>query len=242
MTPPPSPLLFPNQDALARVLSRAVFDLWGVVNDLTSLRPPRWTRYRVSIFGSARVGTDQFAYQEVKRLAAALASMGCDIITGGGPGMMQAANEGAAEADPEDKVRSVGIRIQLPFEQGSNPYVEKEYEHQTFFTRLHHFVVASDAFVVTPGGIGTVLEAMIVWQLLQVGHRKDTPLILAGDMWKGLIAWMEKEMLNAHPQLISPHDLHIPYCVSTCEEAVDILREKHTSWLAAGHGEQTPQN
>jgi uncharacterized protein (TIGR00730 family) len=170
----------------------------------------------------------------VKRLAAALASMGCDIITGGGPGMMQAANEGAAEADPEDRVASVGIRVELPFEQGTNPYVEKDYQHQTFFTRLHHFVVASDAFVVTPGGIGTVLEAMMIWQLLQVGHLKDTPLILAGDMWKGLIEWMEMEMLNSGQPLISPHDLHIPICVSTCEEAVAILREKHQAWIAAG--------
>lgn len=237
MLPSGKPVYFPDQDVVARVLSRAVFDLWGVVNGITSLRPPRWPRYRVSIFGSARVGADQFAYQEVKRLAASLAAMGCDIITGGGPGMMQAANEGAAEADPEDKVRSVGIRIQLPFEQGSNPYVEKEYEHQTFFTRLHHFVISSDAFIVTPGGIGTVLEAMMVWQLLQVGHLKEAPLILAGDMWRGLLEWMEKEMLQAHQQLINPHDLHIPHCVSTCEEAVAILREKHAAWLAAGHGE-----
>jgi hypothetical protein len=106
MTQKNSPVYFPDQDALARVLSRSVFDLWTVVNDLTSLRPARWSRYRVTIFGSARVGTDQFAYKEVKRLAAAIASMGCDVLTGGGPGMMQAANEGAAEADPEDNVPS----------------------------------------------------------------------------------------------------------------------------------------
>ena len=234
MTQKNPPVYFPDQDALARVLSRSVFDLWKVVNDLTSLRPPRWSRYRVTIFGSARVGTDQSAYTEVKRLAAAIASMGCDVLTGGGPGMMQAANEGAAEADPEDRVRSVGIRIQLPFEQGANPYVEKEYEHQTFFTRLHHFVIASDAFIVTPGGIGTVLEAMMVWQLLQVGHLKDTPLILAGDMWKGLIGWMEEAMLGSQPQLINPEDLHIAQVASTCDEAIEILRARHDAWLAAG--------
>ncbi|MEI4926893.1 LOG family protein, partial [Klebsiella pneumoniae] len=91
-----------------------------------------------------------------------------DIVTGGGPGLMQAANEGAAQVRAPERNRSVGIRVDLPFEQEANPFVEQAYEHGTFFTRLHHFVLVSDAFVVVPGGIGTVLEMMMVWQLLQV--------------------------------------------------------------------------
>src|SRR5204862_4764955 len=106
----------------------------GAVNDLTRLRPSRRERYRVSIFGSARTRPGSFGYEETKRAAAALAEMGCDIITGGGPGLMQAANEGAATA-PE-RAHSVGIRIDLPFEQDANAFVTQALPHRTFFTRL----------------------------------------------------------------------------------------------------------
>src|SRR5204862_3759230 len=133
---------------------------------LTRLRPSRRDRYRVTIFGSARLAPGSFGYEETKRTAAALARMGCDIITGGGPGLMQAANEGAASAPR--RVRSLGIRVHLPFEQEVNAFVTRAFEHRTFFTRLHQFVLASDAFVVAPGGIGTVLELTMIWQLLQV--------------------------------------------------------------------------
>ena len=99
-------------------------------------------------------------------MAAVLAEMGCDIVTGGGPGLMQAANEGAASCQAE----SIGIRVDLPFEQEVNSFVTQAFEHRTFFTRLHQFVLTSDAYVVAPGGIGTVLETMMIWQLLQVRH------------------------------------------------------------------------
>ena len=87
--------------------------------------------------------------------------------------------------------RSVGIRVQLPFEQDVNAFVTQAYEHRTFFTRLHQFALMSDAFVVMPGGVGTVLEAMMIWQLLQVGHLQRTPLILVGKMHADLVAWCE---------------------------------------------------
>ena len=87
---------------------------------------------------------------------------------------------------------SVGIRVELPFEQDVNPFVEQAFEHETFFTRLHHFVLASDAFVVVPGGIGTVLETLMIWQLLQVRHVHDVPLILVGKMWAGLVEWARR--------------------------------------------------
>jgi hypothetical protein len=96
---------------------------------------------------------------------------------------------GAAAAKAPERNRSVGIRVDLPFEQEANPFVEQAFEHKTFFTRLHHFVLSSDAFVVAPGGIGTVLELMMVWQLLQVRHVHDTPLILVGKMWADLVDW-----------------------------------------------------
>ena len=217
-----------DEEQVREVLSGAVLGLWSVVNELTRLRPTRNDRYRVTIFGSARIAKDHWGYQEVKRLARALAEMGCDIITGGGPGLMQAANEGAASS-PE-RARSVGIRIDLPFEQDVNAFVAEAFTHRTFFTRLHQFVLTSDAFLVAPGGIGTVLEMMMVWQLLQVGHL-DAPLILVGEMWPGLVDWSRRSML-ADPQLASPRDMDIPVCVANADEAIAILREHRQTWLA----------
>src|SRR5947199_245339 len=114
-----------------------------------------------------------------------------------GPGLMEAANEGAANAPEQD--RSMGIRVDLPFEQDVNPFVTQAFEHRTFFTRLHHFVLVSDAFVVVPGGIGTVLETFMIWQLLQVQHVSDTPLILIGKMWSELVEWARQHLLAAQP-------------------------------------------
>src|SRR5271169_2371668 len=193
-----------DEEAVKQILVSTVFGLWDIVNNLTRLRPSKRERYRVTIFGSARARPGTFAYDEVKRVAAALAEMGCDIITGGGPGLMQAANEGAAAENAPERNRSVGIRVELPFEQEANPFVEQAFEHKTFFTRLHHFVLASDAFVVVPGGIGTVLELTMIWQLLQVKHVQDAPLILVGKMWAGLVDWAKKNLLKPELSLASP--------------------------------------
>jgi uncharacterized protein (TIGR00730 family) len=219
-----------DEEGVKQVLSRTILDLWGVVNQLTRLRPSKRERYRVTIFGSARARPGTFAYEEVKRVAAAVAQMGCDIITGGGPGLMQAANEGAAVSGAEERNQSVGIRVDLPFEQDVNPFVEQAFEHQTFFTRLHHFVLASDAFVVAPGGIGTVLEAMLIWQLLQVRHMQDTPLIFVGKMWAELVEWAKKHMLATQPPLANAEDMMIPHCLNTADEAIALIREHHAKW------------
>src|SRR5262245_48795809 len=118
-----------DEEAVKQVLVNSVLGLWDVVNNLTRLRPSRRERYRVTIFGSARATPGSPPYEETKRTAAALAEMGCDIITGGGPGLMQAANEGAAAA-PE-RVQSLGIRVDLPFEQNVNAFVNQAFEHRT---------------------------------------------------------------------------------------------------------------
>jgi uncharacterized protein (TIGR00730 family) len=220
-----------NEDAAKEILVRAVFGLWDVVNELTRLRPSKHERYRVTIFGSARAKPGTFVYDEVKRVAAALSAMGCDIITGGGPGLMQAANEGAAVADAPERNRSVGIRVELPFEQEANPFVTEAFEHKTFFTRLHHFVLTSDAFIVVPGGIGTVLELMMIWQLLQVRHVGETPLILVGKMWADLVDWAKAHLVTSQPPLANAEDMSIPRCVNTADEAIALLREHHSRWI-----------
>ena len=209
-----------DEEAVKTVLVESVLGLWDVVNNLTRLRPSRKERYRVTIFGSARAKPGTIAYEETKRMAKALAALGCDIITGGGPGLMQAANQGVDAAGS----RSMGIRVDLPFEQEVNPFVGLSYEHRTFFTRLHHFVLASDAFIVAPGGIGTVLETMMIWQLLQVRHLKQTPLILVGKLWPGLVEWVRSSMLSFETPLINDEDVNIPICVANADEAIAIIR------------------
>jgi uncharacterized protein (TIGR00730 family) len=220
-----------DEEAVKHILVQTVFGLWDIVNNLTRLRPSRHERYRVTIFGSARAKPGTFVYDEVKRLAAVLAEMDCDIITGGGPGLMQAANEGAASVNASERHRSVGIRVDLPFEQEVNPFVAEAFEHKTFFTRLHQFVLMSDAYVVTPGGIGTVLELMLIWQLLQVKHLHDTPLILVGKMWTGLVDWARNHLLKTQPPLANPEDMTIPRCVDAADEAIALIREHHAKWL-----------
>lgn len=223
-------VLLSDEEAVREIIIDSVFDLWKVVNNLTRLRRTKRTHYCVSIFGSARTSPGSFAYEQVKQLAKGLANMGCDIVTGGGPGLMQAANEGATEVGASQRSRSVGIRVDLPFEQSVNPFVKESYMHETFFSRLHHFTLASDAFIIVPGGIGTTLEATMVWQLIQVGHiKKDTPLIFIGKMWVDFLEWTRNHFLPN--QLVKPEDLEIPYCVNTAQEAITILQKYHENWL-----------
>ncbi len=217
-----------DEESVREILAASVMDLWEVVNNLTRLRPSRRERYRVAIFGSARAQPGSFVYEEVKRASRAFTEMGCDIVTGGGPGLMQAANEGAAGVTGAG--RSVGIRVDLPFEQDVNPFVEQAFTHKTFFSRLQHFVIASDAFVVVPGGIGTVLETLMIWQLLQVRHVENVPLILVGKMWSGFVEWAKASMLDERLNLASPKDLEIPHCLSTADEAIALVRQFHATW------------
>jgi uncharacterized protein (TIGR00730 family) len=221
-----------EQKAL-EVVAGTVLNLWDAVNNLTRLRPTRRERYRVTIFGSARVPKDHWVYQTVRDLAAELTRLGCDIVTGGGPGLMQAANEGVKLADQDGVRRSVGIRVELPFEQDVNAFVTEAFEHRTFFTRLHQFVIMSDAFVVVPGGIGTVLETMMVWQLLQVRKLHDVPLILAGKMYAELVAWCRTYMLRPEFPLASPEDMTIPRCVEDGASILPIIREHYEKWKKA---------
>lgn len=240
-SPPPDDSLDPADDGpllpplrgtdedVQDAIESALRDLWKVVDDLASVPAPT-DYYRVTIFGSSRMTRGGELYDDVRRLAAELSSRGCDIVTGGGPGLMRAANEGEEEGDVEERTRSFGLNVELPEEQGTNPFVEQAYTHRSFFTRLHHFVRLSSAFVVVPGGIGTTLEAMMVWQLCQVRHIHDRPLIFVGDMWEELVGWARRHMVGdgpaSHGQLADRADMDIPLCVESVEGAVEVI-EKH---------------
>ncbi len=220
-----------DEAATVEVVKGAILGLWEVVNNLTRLRPTRRPDYRVTIFGSARIDPSHWVYAAVRELASDLARLGCTVITGGGPGLMQAANEGVMAAGGETPSGSVGIRVHLPFEQDVNAFVSEAFEHRTFFSRLHHFVLASDAFVVVPGGVGTLLEASMIWQLLQV-RQLDSPLILVGRMWRELVDWARQVMLRPGSELASPADLDIPITVDSGTEAMTVIREHYTRWAA----------
>jgi uncharacterized protein (TIGR00730 family) len=221
-----------DEQRVLEVLRSSVLNLWEVVNGLTRLRPTRRQRFRVTIFGSARVPKDHWVYQAVRDLAAELTRLDCEIVTGGGPGLMQAANEGVHLANPDAKSGSMGIRVDLPFEQEVNAFVTEAFEHRTFFTRLHHFVLVSDVFVVVPGGIGTILETMMIWQLLQVRKLHDVPLIMAGKMYAELVQWCKTHMLRDDCPLASPQDMDIPVCVQDGPAILRIVRDRHAKWKA----------
>lgn len=221
-----------DEESVKEIIVDTLFGLWGIINNLTRLRLTKREHYRVTIFGSSRAEPKTPVYEQVKQVAKALAEMGCDIVTGGGPGLMQAANEGADEAGAPERNRSIGIRVNLPFEQHVNPFVTQVYEHGTFFSRLHHFVLASDAFVIVPGGIGTTLEALMIWQLLQVRHIQKTPLIFVGKMWADFLEWARIHFLSTEPPLANPQDLAIPDCVHIPEEVIALISKHHAKWLS----------
>src|SRR5437870_10151137 len=206
----------------AHVLDKAIYQLWETINDLDQIQPERVEHYRVSIFGSSRIRRGDPIYEEVKSLSSELARMGIDIVTGGGPGLMEAANSGAMEGQIESRARSFGLAIHLPTEEQANPFVNKVFRHRTFFSRLHHFVRLSSAFIVFPGGIGTALELFMVWQLLQVKHMREHPLILVGTMWNGLIDWIRGTMVERG--LVSPQDMETVSVVGSSAVAIPIIR------------------
>lgn len=240
---PSAPRLRTDGEDVHEAIESALRDLWKVVDDLASVPAPT-EYYRVTIFGSSRMSRGDELYEDVRTLAAELSRRGCDIVTGGGPGLMEAANEGEERGDVDDLTRSFGINVELPEEQGTNPFVEEAYTHRSFFTRLHHFVRLSSAFIVVPGGIGTTLEAMMVWQLCQVRHIHDRPLIFVGDMWEELVSWARRHMVDdgpgSHGQLADDADFEIPRCVEDVERAVEVIEEDLEEWRASPE-EATPE-
>jgi uncharacterized protein (TIGR00730 family) len=153
-------------------------------------------RFSVAIFGSARITQEKPTYQRVYNLAKALAEKGHDVVTGGGPGLMQAANSGHRAGNGISKSRSIGLGIKLPKEQHFNNSVDEKETFMRFTARLDRFMLLSNAVVVAHGGVGTLLELFYTWQLMQVEQTCDVPIILMGDMWPSFVKWLEKSPLK----------------------------------------------
>lgn len=215
---------------MLRWFDRAILSLYRLISWLDRKAPIEKRYFRVAIFGSSRIQPEDAVYSQVKELARQLSYMGCDIVTGGGPGLMRAANEGARAGAYHYKTRSFGLTILLPMEEQPNPFLDEVKQHSTFFSRLHQFIRLSHACIVMDGGIGTTLEAMIVWQLLQVGMLKNRPLIFVGSMWRGLRGWVEKDVVERG--LASPGDLDVVYWVDTVDEAVQVVTRSLEDFLS----------
>lgn len=218
-----------SRTKLLRLIDRSILSLYRSAAWLDRKAPVERRYFRVAIFGSSRITPEDAAYDRVRELARRLSYMGCDIVTGGGPGLMRAANEGAHKGAYRLKTRSFGLTILLPMEEQPNPFLDEVAHHPTFFSRLHQFIRLAHAYVVVDGGIGTTLEALMVWQLLQVRLMKDRPLIFVGPMWRDLRDWVEQEIVGRG--LASPDDLDVAHWVDNVEEALAIVEESLGAFL-----------
>jgi uncharacterized protein (TIGR00730 family) len=172
-------------------------------------------RPAVSIFGSARVRPDDPVYAQAREAASRFAAKGWAVVTGAGPGVMEAANRGARDLDG----LSVGFNIHLPHEQRSNPYVDLSLTFRHFYVRKTMFVKAAEGFVVFPGGFGTVDELFEALTLIQTGKIFHFPVVLVGsDYWEELLGWVRNELLA--DGMISPEDLDLLYVTDDLDDAV----------------------
>lgn len=198
---------------ILRIMSEFVesFDRMGNVRQL-----------HVSVFGSARTPKDSKYYNEAVEVGKQLVNAGYGVITGGGPGIMEAASKGAFEADG----RSVGLNIELPMEQYPNPYQNESLSFRYFFVRKVCFLKYSSAVIVFPGGFGTLDELSEVLTMVQTGKINMIPIIFVGsEFWNGLVGWFKQQLVD--DGMISPGDIDLFKVVDSAEEAVSYLEECH---------------
>src|SRR6185503_3574893 len=183
----------------------------------------------VSIFGSARTSPQEPVYKAAEETAALLVRAGFAVITGGGPGIMEAANKGALEAGGA----SIGCNIELPHEQKSNDFLTLSLKFKYFFVRKMMFVKYSDAFIIFPGGFGTLDELFEALTLIQTGKIHNFPVVLFGsDYWEGLLTWIKNTLLAEGK--VSPDDLKLLAITDSAEEACRMIVEcyENECWLA----------
>lgn len=177
----------------------------------------------ISIFGSARTQEDHQYYKDTIKIAELLVGEGYDVITGGGPGIMEAGNRGAINAGG----KSFGLNIDLPFEQEPNPYVQTLIDFRYFFVRKVGFVKYSRGFIFMPGGFGTMDETFEVLTLIQTLKIEPVPCVMYGvEFWQGMLNWIENTMRDKY-RTISPEDLDLFHVTDSCEDAVKYIKDYH---------------
>lgn len=190
----------------------------------------------VTIFGSARTGEDDPLYKAAREMAFLLGTAGFEIMTGGGPGIMEASNRGAQDAG----ALSIGCNIELPMEQLPNPYQNRLLTFKYFFVRKTMFIKYSNAYVIFPGGFGTMDELFEALTLIQTRKIRNFPVVLFGSQyWRGLLSWLTSTMLNQ--KMINPEDLELIHLTDSPNDAVDFIvrtcnasteHEAHSPYLA----------
>ncbi|KAI5914835.1 MAG: TIGR00730 family Rossman fold protein [Proteobacteria bacterium] len=206
-------------DSAPRFNARESWRIFGIMAEfveaterLSSIRPA------VSIFGSARTPADHMYYMLAEKIARQLSDAGFAVISGGGPGIMEAANKGAYFG----KSPSVGLNIQLPMEQGSNPYQDISQTFQHFFARKFMFVKFAAAYVVMPGGFGTLDELLEAMTLIQTRKSRQMPIILVhSPFWKGLMDWIRDRLVAE--RMINPEDVDLVQVIDKPEEVVEAI-------------------
>lgn len=189
--------------------------------------------FRVCMFGSARIKPHDQVYETTKDIARLLGQNGIDVLTGGGPGLMEAANIGVKEGRlvAGTKSKSFGITIELNFFEPHSDHLDIKHHHKKFSSRLDDFMRLSNAVIVVRGGIGTLLELYFSWQLLQVGHLPDRPIILVDrKFWSGLIDWMNQNQVASG--LVSDSEFRWLSIVDTPEEVLEVIKGEHEKFLA----------
>ncbi len=190
----------------------------------------RRKKFRVTIFGSARIKKSEKIYKEVFQIGKMLGVRGIDIVDGGGPGLMNAVSAGHKLGRNGTGAMAIGLNIKLPHEQKANKNVNLVREFTRFSKRLDNFMLLSNAVVVAPGGLGTLLELFYTWQLVQVEQIESIPVILLGNMWHGLIKWMEENPLKS--KYFEKKDMHAIFVAKNAEEVVEIIDSAHAFYLA----------
>jgi len=205
--------------------AREAWRVFGIMSEfveaterLASIRPA------VSIFGSARIPRDSPYYRLTEEIARKLSDAGFAVVSGGGPGVMEAANKGAFDG----KGISVGLNIQLPMEQASNPYQDISQTFRHFFARKYMFVKIATAYVVLPGGFGTLDELMEALTLIQTGKSPQIPLILVGSsFWQGMLEWFREQLVKEG--MIQPKDLDLITVIDDPDRVVATIFEYYQS-------------
>ena len=208
-------LLESHEGALPENVLSIAREFWAGFSAVEKIDRPA-----VSVFGSARVGEDSPVYAQARTVGQRFAEQGWAVITGGGPGVMEAANRGAKEAGG----LSVGLNIELPHEQGSNPYLDISYTFKHFYARKVCFVKPAEGFVIFPGGFGTLDELFEALTLIQTGKAQNFPVVLIDtDYWGEMIDWVKGEMLA--DAMISPEDLDLLHLTDDLDYAVQTVLE-----------------
>ncbi len=177
--------------------------------------------FRVTIFGSSRMKPEDSECGQLYQLAKMIGEEGIDLVTGGGPGIMECASAGHRSGSKKSKAHTIGLNIKLPHEQRMNSYIDIKKEYTRFSERLDNFMLLSNAIVVAHGGIGTILELLYAWQLMQVKHICHIPIILLGPQWKGLLKWLKNEPLKR--KFFNKEDLDLLFHVKNAKEAMKII-------------------